>query len=96
MPSCAGDVLAVLDHLGWSRAVVVGHSWGASVALEAAASAPDRVAAAVLVDGGLWSLSALGPRDRVREALIPPALGIPADELWGLVRGGDLAPLVVR
>ncbi len=71
---------------------MVGHSWGASVALEAAASAPDRVAAAVLVDGGLWSLSALGPRDRVREALTPPALGIPADELWGLVRGGDLAP----
>ncbi len=38
--------------LGWARAVVVGHSWGASVALETAASAHDRVAAAVLVDGG--------------------------------------------
>jgi pimeloyl-ACP methyl ester carboxylesterase len=90
--SCAADVVAVLDHLGWARAVVVGHSWGAAVALETAASASTRVAAAVLVDGGLWSPSALGPRDEVRAALTPPALGIPADELWGLVRGGDLGP----
>ena len=71
MPACAADVVAVLDSLGWQRAVVVGHSWGASVALEAAASAHDRVAAAVLVDGGLWSPSALGPRAQVREALDP-------------------------
>jgi pimeloyl-ACP methyl ester carboxylesterase len=90
--ACAADALAVLDRLGWERAVVVGHSWGASVALATAASAPDRVAAAVLVDGGLWSPSALGPRDQVREALTPPALGIPADELWDMVRGGDLGP----
>ena len=92
VPACAADVVAVLDRLGWQRAVVVGHSWGASVALEAAASAHDRVAAAVLVDGGLWSPSALGPRAQVREALTPPALGMPEDELWDLVRGGDLGP----
>ncbi len=62
------------------------------MALEAAASARDRVVAAVLVDGGLWSPSALGPRAEVREALTPPALGIPADDLWRLVREGDLGP----
>lgn len=90
--ACAADVVAVLDRLGWARAVVVGHSWGASVALAAAASASDRVAAVVLVDGGLWSPSALGPRAQVREALTPPALGLPADRLWDLVRGGDLGP----
>jgi pimeloyl-ACP methyl ester carboxylesterase len=92
VPACAADVVAVLDSLGWDRAVVVGHSWGASVALETAASAHDRVAAAVLVDGGLLSPSALGPRDQVREALTPPALGIPAEELWSLIRRGDLGP----
>ena len=88
--ACAADALAVIDRLGWARAVVVGHSWGASVALAAAAASGDRVAAAVLVDGGLWSPSALGPRDQVREALTPPALGLPADELWIRIRGGDL------
>jgi len=69
-----------------------GTSWGASVALAAASEAGDRVAAAVLVDGGLWSPSALGPRAKVREALTPPALGLPAEELWALVRSGDLGP----
>jgi pimeloyl-ACP methyl ester carboxylesterase len=90
--ACAADVVAVMDHLGWARAVVVGHSWGASVALAAAAAPGDRVAASVLVDGGLWSPSALGPRDQVRAALTPPALGVPADELWTRIRGGDLGP----
>lgn len=90
--ACAEDALAVLDRLGWGRAVLVGHSWGASVALEAAARAGDRVAAAVLVDGGLWSPAALGPREEVRRALTPPSLGIPADRLWALIREGDLGP----
>ncbi len=85
-------MVAALDHLGWDRAVVVGHSWGASVALSAAAIAPDRVSGAVLVDGGLWSAGGLGPRAEIRERLTPPALGIPADELWARVRLGDLAP----
>jgi pimeloyl-ACP methyl ester carboxylesterase len=92
VPACAADVVAVLDSLGWGRAIVVGHSWGASVALETAASAHDRVAAAVLVDGGLWSPASLGPREAVREALTPPALGIPAADLWDRIRGGDLGP----
>lgn len=90
--ACAADALAVLDRLGWGTAVVVGHSWGASVALEVAAAGGGRIAAAVLVDGGLWSPSALGPREEVRTALTPPSLGIPADRLWALIRDGDLGP----
>jgi 3-oxoadipate enol-lactonase len=43
------DALAVLDHLGIDRAVVVGCSMGASTALRLASAAPDRVAALVLV-----------------------------------------------
>ncbi|HYF25784.1 MAG TPA: alpha/beta hydrolase [Baekduia sp.] len=49
----AADVLAVLDHLGAERAVVAGHSLGAYVTASVAAEHPDRVAGAVLVDGGL-------------------------------------------
>ncbi|MDO8309158.1 MAG: alpha/beta hydrolase [Actinomycetota bacterium] len=85
--ACAADVLALLDAVGWSQAVVVGHSWGGSVALAAAAAAPDRVRAAGLVDGGLWSPAALGPRDEVRRALTPPPLGMPQEEFWAMVRG---------
>ncbi len=46
----AGDALAVLDHLGWDRAVVVGHSMGGHVAVLAAAEWPERVRALVVID----------------------------------------------
>jgi pimeloyl-ACP methyl ester carboxylesterase len=90
--ACAADVLAVLDALGWERAVVVGHSWGGSVALSVAAQVPERVAAAVLLDGGLWSPAGLGPRDEVRARLTPPTLAIPEEDLWARIASGDLAP----
>lgn len=90
--TCAQDVAAALEVLGWRHATVVGHSWGASVALAAAASRPDLIGTAVLIDGGLWSPSGLGPRAEVREMLTPPTLGLPPDELWALVRHGDLGP----
>jgi pimeloyl-ACP methyl ester carboxylesterase len=43
---------SVADALGWGRLVLMGHSWGGSVALHAAASRPERVRALVLVDSG--------------------------------------------
>ncbi len=48
----AGDVLRVLDHLGFEDAVLVGHSMGAFVGLKVALSNPERVRALVLLDGG--------------------------------------------
>ena len=89
--ACARDALFALRELGWDRAVLVGHSWGAFVALSAAALAPDQVSAAVLIDGGLASLGDLGPRDEVRHRLTPPALGIPETDLWQHISSGDLA-----
>jgi len=47
------DLLALLDHYGLARAVLMGHSLGAHIAVRFAAHHPDRVAKAVLFDGGL-------------------------------------------
>jgi proline iminopeptidase len=44
------DVLAVLDGLGWARALVVGHSWGGHLALRVAAAHPQRLFGALAVD----------------------------------------------
>lgn len=53
----AADAAYVVEQLGLGRVVVVGHSWGASIALELAADRPDLVAGLVLVDGPIrpWS-----------------------------------------
>ncbi|HXQ54116.1 MAG TPA: alpha/beta hydrolase [Stellaceae bacterium] len=44
------DVAALIDHLGWSKTVFMGHSRGGGVALLAAARLEGRAAALVLVD----------------------------------------------
>ncbi len=50
VPAMALDLGAVLDHLGWSRAIVIGHSMGGRNAAYFAAKNPQRVAGLVLVD----------------------------------------------
>jgi pimeloyl-ACP methyl ester carboxylesterase len=45
----AEDALGLIDHLGATTAVIIGHDWGALAAYAAAAIAPDRVAAIVAV-----------------------------------------------
>ena len=48
-----GDLAwSLADALGWERLVLMGHSWGGSVALHAAAARPERVRGLVLVDSG--------------------------------------------
>lgn len=46
------DALGVMDALEMEKTVVVGHSFGATVALALAADHPERVSHAVLIDGG--------------------------------------------
>jgi proline iminopeptidase len=45
------DAVGVLDARGVNRAVVIGHSWGAHLALQLAVAHPERVAGLVLIDG---------------------------------------------
>ncbi len=44
------DVVAVIEHLGWDKAVVVGHSWGGHLAFHLAVAASHRVRAALAID----------------------------------------------
>jgi pimeloyl-ACP methyl ester carboxylesterase len=46
----ASDVIAVLDHLGWKQAVLMGHSAGGRICLCAASWYPERARALVSVD----------------------------------------------
>jgi pimeloyl-ACP methyl ester carboxylesterase len=46
-----GDIAALVVHLGFEKAVLIGHSMGCRVVLEANRIAPERVAGIVLIDG---------------------------------------------
>jgi len=56
--SVVGDAAAFIDALGLDRPVVAGHSWGGNVAVELAATHPERCAGLVLIDGGFLEISA--------------------------------------
>ena len=47
------DLEALLDHFELKKAILVGHSLGANIALRFAATRPQRVERLVLIDGGL-------------------------------------------
>ena len=46
----AGDIVGVIDRLGWESAVLVGHSMGGHNAIACAAWHPDRIRGLVIVD----------------------------------------------
>ncbi len=76
MAAHADDLRALLDQLGAERAVFAGHSLGGYIVARLAADHPDRVRAAVLVDGGLTIPSAgegVDPQE-FADAFLGPAL----------------------
>jgi pimeloyl-ACP methyl ester carboxylesterase len=80
------DLLALIDALSLERPLLVGHSWGALIALDYAAQfpfGPRSPAGLVLVDGGVMQLDdAPGATwKETRERLTPPRLGgMPAED----------------
>jgi len=50
MDQAIDDVVAVLDGLGWDRAILIGHSWGGHLALRLAAAHPDRMLGALVIE----------------------------------------------
>lgn len=83
----SADAVAVIRATGLRRPLVVGHSWGANVALDLAVRHPRAVRGIVLVDRGFVSM-----RDRfdwatAKEVLEPPDLrGMSVEDLLRHVR----------
>ncbi|HKD75436.1 MAG TPA: alpha/beta hydrolase [Ktedonobacterales bacterium] len=89
-PTIVADDIAAIRALGiGERYIIAGHSWGASVTLELAASQRERVAGVILVDGGLAMM-----RQRTdatwetisRELAPPDYAGTPRETYLGWMR----------
>ena len=68
------DLRDFVQALGLEKPVVVGHSWGADVALRYAVEYPGSVKGACLVDGGIIDISARpgGTLELARKEMAPP------------------------
>ena len=93
----AGDAAALLEGRGIQSPVLVGHSWGADVALELAAARPDLLQGIVFVDGGTIDASArYNTLDDALVQMAPPDFsGVTPTQFMERVRsGGQWATLI--
>jgi pimeloyl-ACP methyl ester carboxylesterase len=70
----AGDVTALMDHLGLERADVMGYSLGARMTATLALSQPQRLRSVILGGIGIGMIEGGGPGENVAAALEAPSL----------------------
>jgi proline iminopeptidase len=91
------DAIAVLDHLGWERAWLIGHAWGGYLAMQIAIAHPDRVAGLI----GIGTLGANAPDGGEAEmngnlvARLTPDERTALDALLARVAEGDDDPTLM-
>jgi pimeloyl-ACP methyl ester carboxylesterase len=69
IPTMAGDVIALIDHLGIERADFMGYSLGSRMTAWLARSQPQRLRSAILGGIGIGLIRGGGPGENVAEAL---------------------------
>jgi pimeloyl-ACP methyl ester carboxylesterase len=79
IPIMAGDVIALMDHLGIARADIMGYSLGSRMTAQLALSAPERLRSAIFGGIGMAMIEGGGPGENVAEALEAPSLDEVAD-----------------
>uniref|UniRef100_Q07P83 Alpha/beta hydrolase fold n=1 Tax=Rhodopseudomonas palustris (strain BisA53) TaxID=316055 RepID=Q07P83_RHOP5 len=77
----AGDLRALMDHLGIERADVMGYSMGARVTAYLARSQPQRLRSAILGGLGIGLVQGGGPGENVVKALQAPSLADVPDRM---------------
>jgi pimeloyl-ACP methyl ester carboxylesterase len=82
----AGDVAALLDHLGLGRADLMGYSMGARITAFLALAHPQRLRSAVFGGLGIHLIDGIGVPDEVAEALEAPSLEAVSDPAARLFR----------
>src|SRR5436305_12451345 len=79
IPIMAGDVTALMDHLGFERADMMGYSLGSRMTAWLAHEQPQRLRSAILGGIGIGLIEGGGPGENVAEALEAPSLDDVAD-----------------
>ena len=79
IPTMAGDVIALMDHLAVERADIMGYSLGARMTAWLALSQPQRLRRAVLGGIGMALIEGGGPGENVAAALEAPSLETVSD-----------------
>ncbi|GAA2740112.1 alpha/beta hydrolase [Kitasatospora cinereorecta] len=80
----AGDVIALLDHLGIERAVLAGSSYTGATVVKVAGTAPERTAGIVLIDAFIENLPLNAFQKALFGAVAPVVSAFPG--LWGTLQ----------
>lgn len=91
LATCAADLAAAVERLGLSRPILVGHSLGAMVILEAVTRRPELGQGVALVEGGLVDASVQFAtlEECLAKLKLPPVGGMPAARVETYLRGAN-------